>query len=81
MRSNSLMAGLRLLRNERAYRRWSLKEWAIYGSDKLILGRKDVMPQEYPCWGFTVCVDLGMEEFRPRYLYRDELERMLKEMD
>ena len=61
---------MRLLRN--------LKEFRAYR--KLRLGQITEPPHSFPCFVYEKVTDWGYEEDKPVYLYREDLEKMLKKL-
>ncbi len=61
---------MRLLRN--------LKEFHAYR--KLRLGQITEQPHSFPCFVYEKVVHWAMEDDRPKYLYREDLEKMLKKL-
>lgn len=66
---------MKLLRNRRAYRRWSREAWDTY-NNRWNLHE----PTAYPCYAFTVVEDWGMEELRPEYLYAADIDLMASDL-
>jgi len=62
---------VKLLKNERAYRRWA-REWDTYNDRWNV-----AVPRSYPCYGYTVVRSYGYEEEAPEYLYPRDVRRML----
>lgn len=47
-----------------------------------VFGRQEVdEPKEYPCYVYTVVASWGMQEEQPVYVYRRDLEKMLKAIE
>jgi hypothetical protein len=71
---------MKLLRNEKEYKKWISTETFLVIVTRNVRKRilNDVSPREYPCF-ITSFVTNG-QNIRTNYLYRSDLERMLKEM-